>query len=77
MPVWLKTNTYNNSLLILIGESQYRRTTNPPPEMTVATYKATLNIWDNANSKQALNLIAQAELGSNDYHFDTLMKHSK
>ena len=48
--------------------------------MTVATYKANNfeRVWDNAKyAKQALNLIAQAELeglSPNDYHFDTLMR---
>ena len=81
MPV-LAENQYLQQQLepILIGESHSIEGQQiHSPEMTVATYKANNfeRVWDNAKyAKQALNLIAQAELeglSPNDYHFDTLM----
>lgn len=69
---------------ILIGESHsVESELIHSPEMTVATYKANNfeRVWsDFAYTKQALNLIAQAELEGlfpNDYHFDTLMALAK
>ena len=81
MPV-LAENQYLQQQLepILIGESHSIEGQQiHSPEMTVATYKANSfeRVWDNVKyAKQALNLIAQAELeglSPNDYHFDTLM----
>jgi len=81
MPV-LAENQYLQQQLepILIGESHNIEGQHiHSPEMTVATYKANSfeRVWDdNKYAKQALNLIAQAELeglSPNDYHFDTLM----
>ena len=81
MPV-LAENQYLQQQLepILIGESHsIEKQQIHSPEMTIATYKANgfERVWDDSKyAKQALNLIAQAELeglSPNDYHFDTLM----